>query len=287
MKMCKFLCIEIIVLVLGFAAPSAASVDISATTACLNRQSIAERVEKVMKDMSSNRTVDLLVLVQDEQPEKDQPVIVHLRAITGDGQVVLKRKYELGPKDCKSADELLATVLERFLTRLPLEQWTLPPTRPAKSRPLEQTKPVEKPVNIETTAQVVINSAWVPFGGDTELAIGMRVGQRHGLEGCLLGRMSLPQKLGQGRVIAGMPLGCLGWSYNAAKWRWKTDVRAGAVAFAGVEYAVNHTTWLPWIEFTGSVWRKIGPVFVGLQIAVAPLRHQVMTKDKLQTTDFS
>jgi hypothetical protein len=268
------------------AASSAAwgSVDIKTTTTCLDKAQLAARLEMVLREHSRSREVDLMLTVDDRQ-DGDHTQI-DLRGITGDGDLLLDRRFALSASDCQSATELLATIVDRFVQELPLEKWTLGSPPEPMPPPPPQTPVAGRSVWVN--GRLAASLGLLPVGAAFEGTVVSDVGNRThalGVEVSVIG--SYPASLGHGKFYTILVTGGAGWRYSPTPWLARVGVRAGSLMAAGTGFVVNDRQWLPWVELVAGAGRTLGPVTVIASGAISPYRHAAVTSDKALSKQIS
>ncbi len=241
---------------------------------CVQPQPLEAKLLEILREHAQARDVDLLVSVS-EQGKDTQRTRVSLRGVTGDGDIVLERQFELSASDCASSTELLATVLERFVEKLPLERWTLGPAPPPPVAPAPDEPDL---FGLETNARLDAGGAFPPLGASFEG--GALVDLHWGAHGLSLQaglRCSLPRELGQGSFLTLLPFAGAGWGYRFDRWFSRIGARTGALMVAGSGFSSNEAQWLPWFEFQADFGRRFGFGSVLLTFAASPFRHSAAT----------
>lgn len=262
-----------------------AAVDVSGSASCVHPESVTAALEEVLREHSASHEVDLLVTVTEKT--SGESTIVMLRALTGDGDKVLDREFELSSADCASSTELLRTVTRRFVQALPLERWTLEP--PSKKEPpqvvapaVPPPSPIEKedPLLLTVAVRAAADLQIAPVGGSFEGGVVGDVGKgSHALSLDIGVRGSIPQSLGQGTYHTLLLLGGVGWRFMIDEWMGRVLARAGTVRVAGTGFATDDAEWLPWVELGVGFGRRLGPVVLMVGAAVSPHRHSAVTAD--------
>lgn len=199
---------------------------------------------------------------------------LHLRVSRSGGEVGVDRTFTLGPGDCRSASELLALAVDRFLSSFP--EWAGPP------RP---TPPPERWIDLSLISAV--NSIWRPFGIDGELGALVEIGTRfHRVGGGLVVRASFPQAVGSGRFQQTALLGVVGYRYLWGAWQLRTEARAGALLVTGLGFDENRSDFLPWWEGAVYAGRALSWGSIGIEVAASGLRHKAVTSDGLVSEDI-
>jgi hypothetical protein len=135
-----------------------AEVDVQDPQDCLIPEAVESAVSSVLLRHAQGNEVDLLLSVATVPGGRG--TIANLRAVSGEGEIVLERSFDLAPEDCASAPALFATVLDRFLDELPLERWTLSGPRD----PIILLEPVQEddPVRVEVRLGATMGAAVGP-----------------------------------------------------------------------------------------------------------------------------
>ncbi len=202
---------------------------------------------------------------------------VSLRVVTPLGEVILERHFELAPADCRSSPLLLATVLQTFLTEVPRTRWGI-------EKPADESTEVV-PVVVERDASELggmlslgVDSRWLPTGAGLEAGAAIDVGSsRHRLTGSAAVRLGWPQALGSGHFLDATALLGVGWRYGGAHWLVRAEARAGGIWVAGYGFAKDRQVWLPWVEGQLCALWTVGPLLLGPELGLSPLRHLVTT----------
>jgi hypothetical protein len=173
--------------------------------------------------------------------------------------------------------ELVALVLEQFLSTFPLEEW-ISKTRPPEPPPPEKIFLTRDMAELAGSASLAVDSRWPYPSADLEFGVALDVGSSsHRLVGSAALRVGIPHELGSGSYLESMGLLGVGWRYATRGWMLRVEVRTGGLLVSGFGYTTNYHRWLLWVEAqVGVMWEWKG-VLLGPQIAVSPLWHRVET----------
>ncbi len=254
-------------------ATASISVHIESHTECLDEEQLQLRIGKLLEHYEGGSEGSITVAGS----PGETATIATLRVVTVVGEVVLDRLFELRPEDCPSAVDLFATVLEQFLREFPREGWGEDP----------QPQPVPERIIVTQDVTefagrffVAADTRWQPTSGDLELGATLDVGSdRHRLTASAAFRVGYPHKLGGGQYIENLALLGVGWRYASQNWLTQIEVRTGGLVVSGFGYAINHHTWLLWLEAQGAIMWHWHGVLMGPQVGVSPLQHRVVTVD--------
>lgn len=260
--------------------PAWAGVEVHGGGACFDDRDVATELRGILAAyLSGGLEEDLSVIVFAER--RDGRTAVQLR-VERAGEQVLARHYYLDTIDCPSASRLLATVLESFLVELAVVPIAAEAPAPEAQAPPSAPWLVDFQIKPGTTLELA------PPGGSSSLGLALRVGSGDlwGV-GTLQTRVSYPKELGTGRFFAVASTVGVGVGLPVGNWECELELRGGAIHVLGFGYGQSFGQWLPWLEVAVTAWTHIGGLPIGAEIAVGPLRHEVFTYERRQTTHLS
>jgi hypothetical protein len=255
-------------------APARARIDV-ATTTCPHPVEANARLERVLAAHGAERA-DLAIRV-DGTPNGDATDVRVIVTRSTSDAAGLDRTYTLGSSDCASATELIALGVDRFLTSFP--DWA----GPAPERP-----PAPVPTRwIDGAIVAAASSMWRPFGVDAHAGATFDLGaERHRIGGSLIVRASVPQAAGSGSFQQTAVLAGATYRFRTGAWRFRGELRGGALLVSGIGLVENGRDVLPWWEAAVFGGRGFGFGTVGIEIAASALRHKAVTSDGLVSEDI-
>src|SRR6185436_3561746 len=142
------------------------------------------------------------------------------------------RHYALSPADCESGPDLIALVVDRWLTDFP--EWAEPPPPPS-SPPSRWT---------DVAATVTVSGMAPPLGVEGQLgALVDRGGDGHRFGLSALVRTGLAQDAGDGRFREIALLAGATWRRAIGAWALRAELRGGALRVNGIGFFENDTSW--------------------------------------------
>jgi hypothetical protein len=253
--------------------PPAPVIRVDAPT-CVAAEAVRTRVERVLHEHDAERSglvVDVSVTPGDASAD------VALRVVRPRGDVGLDRHYALSPADCASAPDLIAIVVDRWLTDFP--EWAQPPP-PSSSLPSPSRW-------TDVLATVTVSGIAPPLGVEGQLgALVDRGGDGHrfGLSGVV--RTGLPQDAGDGRFRQIALLAGATWRRSIGAWELRAELRGGALRVSGIGFFENDTSWLAWWEVALFGGRAVSFGAIGLELAATAQRDHAVTGDGLVSQDI-
>jgi hypothetical protein len=262
----------------GIGATARADVKVAAGNDCIDAADVRARLAAVVATRVGDPS-EVAVHVDSSATGRHETTVT-LRVATRVGRVVLDRKFVLAPSDCASAAELLTLVLDRFLTRLPVDQWNEHPLRPAGMPPIVVRDPAQSPRSragsgLEVALVSAVGIAGRVDGVDVELGLRFDVGHpcwRFG--GGALVRQGQEAEFGGAEVATRFALATSGVRYAGRGWQGAVELRGGAVQLIGI--VPGRPPAFPWAELAGSlswVWRHAS---VGLVLSGSPVSDRVV-----------
>jgi hypothetical protein len=274
--------------------PSRAAVVIEGDSLCIDQNRLGAKLNGILAANAAGRQVDVLVAVAIKRD--GNKTVVRLAVFQANGKNVvdarqfagahpaIERKYELFPEDCASSIDLLAAVLERFVSTLPLDKWTIEKAAP---KAVVAVNAAKQSLVYDIGMSLNAHLALFLIGGGAELGLfGAVGGERHQFYATLSLRSSFPVRLGVGSFIGLSPLLGLGWRFAYGHLRITAGIAGGPILFAGFNYPSNKKTWLPWVEVVNGYSWNIGLFSLGPFLAIAFMRHQVATANQVSSMTF-
>ncbi len=255
---------------------------------CLDESAVQTTLEGRLKESE----LALLVMVVVRPAERG--VIVSLRGLTQDGEVLLDRRFPLAHSECSAAEVLLRTVLGTFLEELP--KLKTPAPKPPQAPPNEPPKAVEvpapprpeaRPWNLYPRLGVGGALLLAPFGADLALLGALGVGREHRILTSASVRFALPRRLAEGSLFSVITLLHFGWAFAIRSFRVEAQLGLGPAFLAGLGFSDNQRSWRLWLEGRAAGLYRLGPVELGFELTAGPLRYSIRDEEQTDQTKLS
>lgn len=255
---------------------------------CLDENAVQATLDERLKESK----LALLVMVVVRPAERG--VIVSLRGLTQDGEVLLDRRFPLARSECSAAEVLLRTVLSTFLEELP--KLKTPDPKPHKAPPPEAPKAVEAPTppppeaprwNLYPRLGVSGDLLLAPLGADVAILGALGIGLEHRILTSASVRFALPRRLAEGRLFSVITLLHFGWAFAIRSFRVEAQLGLGPAFLAGLGFSENQRSWRLWLEGRAAGLYRLGPVELGFELTAGPLRYSIRDEEQTDQTKLS
>jgi len=228
-----------------------------------------------------------LVVAATSTPRVDGRIAIAMRVVLPSGEMALQRRYELTASECAGAGALLRAVLTEFVQSLRATALTPPtppePPSPPPEPPSAEATPAPKPgsddgVVVALQLRGLLAARWIPESGSAGIGATLSVGapSHRLLVGARI-EVGVPIALGEGTVLDSLWLAEIGYGFLGDGWRVGVGAKIGMLLASGIGYATNYDRPLFWAELGAELSFAVGPVELGVEIAVAPLTWRVTT----------